>query len=812
MANNLVWKMNVGPSTHIDTTSTPYHAGYGYLTTDEPSGGFYIDANNKRYHINEVDATLSKSGVAADAAAVNTRFGNILGGSREKHNETLLATGWATPSGQDYAARYDITTLNARYATGEWQMEVNVDSLTGAQRAALMDAEIMNGKSSQYLYAYGTKPDVNIPVVMTAYTEGATAPTSNYIRVTVVGSTDFEDDWLALEGESEALTPEQGLIYLIIDDDYEGSRGVYWDDAADAYIPIATGGGATKTHLPVPVVSATHPSYNPTTPITLASLLSGYDPTIMSLEGVTTTDDGEGGIIDAGTYTAYVKIKLDVVNLYDWVIEDSQTGEIEYVATRQELTWTVDKASLTAPTINGSNSFNYSGVSQGPVFNNLNAGLVTASDTEKVNAGNYNATFAIDDKDNYQWSGGGTSDVVLSWSINKVSPTLSVNVNSWAPNDEGLTQDVTITTNSDGTLGVVSGDTDLVTVGGIVNKTFTMTSVGAGETDITVSVGEGTNWNGGNVTIEYGGDWIDLTRKTFAGCSDAELSEIISKYYKGEISASEIENTSGWEVGSIRAITLTAQSKIGETSSLTGGADYTADNTAISGQTVYLEIIGYEHDTLATPINGKTKALFTLQQQNIITDCNMYWNRGTGDNSSDEKRYGSQFPNGWAGSRIRTWLNAGYDVSSLPSSGTYDNTSRTLTKPTSNSGVGYWKALSNWSLRNVIKPVIKPNYKNKNSSAIDVWTVDPIWLPSEWEVFGSTSNSKGQEGNHYSKKYNSNSARIKQKNGSSGWWWERSVRSSYSYSACRVYSSGNANLNGCGASDAGGGVAPAFCL
>lgn len=64
-----LFKVFRGDSSRIDTSVTPFHDGYAYLTSDD--GGFYIDAateagEQKRIHVNpksgQVSATLTASG------------------------------------------------------------------------------------------------------------------------------------------------------------------------------------------------------------------------------------------------------------------------------------------------------------------------------------------------------------------------------------------------------------------------------------------------------------------------------------------------------------------------------------------------------------------------------------------------------------------------------------------------------------------------------------------------------------------------------------------------------------------------------
>lgn len=55
-----IFKILKGPSSRIDTGTTPFHEGYAYFTPD--NNGFYIDAETedgvqKRFHVNAVNIT-----------------------------------------------------------------------------------------------------------------------------------------------------------------------------------------------------------------------------------------------------------------------------------------------------------------------------------------------------------------------------------------------------------------------------------------------------------------------------------------------------------------------------------------------------------------------------------------------------------------------------------------------------------------------------------------------------------------------------------------------------------------------------------
>lgn len=132
----------------------------------------------------------------------------------------------------------------------------------------------------------------------------------------------------------------------------------------------------------------------------------------------------------------------------------------------------------------------------------------------------------------------------------------------------------------------------------------------------------------------------------------------------------------------------------------------------------------------------------------------------------------------------------------------------------SGSTSGYWKASEIRSyLQGDFLASIPDNVKSKiktvqkassiaNGGADTHITQDNVWLASDTEVFNTFAN-----GGVYTVLFNSNSARIKNINGSSTYWWLRSVYDS-TY-ADRVYSSGSSSYN-CAYDTRG--VVPGFCI
>ena len=100
------------------------------------------------------------------------------------------------------------------------------------------------------------------------------------------------------------------------------------------------------------------------------------------------------------------------------------TGKGNYTGT-VEKTFKIVKASVVVPTQNGTLTYNRS--SQSPKWNNYNTNLMTIGGTTSgTNAGNYNATFTLKDKTNYQWNGGATDDKTVEWRIGQRENTISV--------------------------------------------------------------------------------------------------------------------------------------------------------------------------------------------------------------------------------------------------------------------------------------------------------------------------------------------------------------------------------------------------
>lgn len=271
------------------------------------------------------------------------------------------------------------------------------------------------------------------------------------------------------------------------------------------------------------------------------------------------------------------------------------------------------------------------------------------------------------------------------------------------------------------------------------------------------------NYDAGNRLL---GEPEDLKIVTFADGTDAEITKMIEAHYAGKINIGDY-----WAVGDKRTIHHNAMDATGVSESHKAN-DY-----------VYV-IIGIEHDDLVATINGKTKAAITIQTERML-----YLDTTTEYNNSYDTLHECGYMNssntnsgGWEGCARRTWCNNVYK-----------------------------KCLPTY-IQNMMKQVKKKTSGGKQSKIITI-SNDYAFLPSEIEIFGSTTYSFAGEGKQYQYFKNATANRYKKpRHGSdyvSGYYWERSPFSSGSNSFCRV------NLDGgAGTGDASDtfGVVPCLCI
>lgn len=184
-------------------------------------------------------------------------------------------------------------------------------------------------------------------------------------------------------------------------------------------------------------------------------------------------------------------------------------------------------------------------------------------------------------------------------------------------------------------------------------------------------------------------------------------------------------------------------------------------NMTINGKAYRIDIIGKNHDTYAA---GGTAPL-TFQMHDCYDDTKQM-------NSSNTNSGG--------------WTNCAMRSTHLPAI----------------------LALMPAEVQAAIKEVQKKTSAGSGSSSIQT-TNDKLFLLSEIEIFGSTTSSFAGEGTQYAY-YQAGNSKVKNRNGSASWWWDRSPSSRNYNDFCFVGSVGNANYSS--AFNSSGGVAFGFCF
>lgn len=429
---------------------------------------------------------------------------------------------------------------------------------------------------------------------------------------------------------------------------------------------------------------------------------NSYDPNALQIGGTTTGTN-------AGTYQATFTPKSP----YKWA--DGTTDA-------RTVNWTIGRAGITLPTQSG--SLTYTGATQSPSWSGYDSNKMTLGGTTSgTNAGSYSASFTP--KANYQWTDGTTGAKTAAWSIGKATGSLTLSKSSVSIGVSSKTDTVTVTRPGDGAITATSNNSAIATAS-VSGTTITITAKASGSTTITVKVAAGTNYTApANKTINV---TVQMLSPTLANNTWAQIA-----------AASEAGvAASTWSVGDTKNIT-------------------------VGGETLTVEIVGFNHDDLAS--GGKAGITFGLK--NLMANTRQM-------NSSNTNA------GGFTGSDMYDWLQ-GTLLNSLPS-----------------------------DLRAVLKSVNKKTSAGSQSSTINTNAMK-IFLFSEVEIFGSVTYSKSGEGSQYSR-FATASSRVKylsNGSGSANNWWERSPYGNNSNSFCPVSSNGSANRDGANNSR---GVCFGFCV
>ena len=254
----------------------------------------------------------------------------------------------------------------------------------------------------------------------------------------------------------------------------------------------------------------------------------------------------------------------------------------------------------------------------------------------------------------------------------------------------------------------------------------------------------------------------------FATGTDEEIAAMIEAHYNDKINISDY-----WAVGDMRTVHLSAMAATGV------GESHRA-------QDVQFVIGDFNHDDLATPINGHSKAVVTLLQKDCLMDASNASNPVNGSGNTENGYMNSTGTNigGWKSCARRTWCNNVF-FAALPSA---------------------WQSM----VKTVNKKVSVGNCK----STIET-VQDKIFLAAEIETFGSITYSFAGEGTQYQYYKNATANIYKMPRWSSvsyavsHTYWERSPNKSVNSKFCGSNYAGNASTTESGYPL---GVATCLCI
>lgn len=336
--------------------------------------------------------------------------------------------------------------------------------------------------------------------------------------------------------------------------------------------------------------------------------------------------------------------------------------------------------------------------------------------------------------------------------------------------------------------GVFYLDKDIVYLGKNSSETVTITGDGNGKA-FTVSVSDESI-----ATASINGNVITLTGKNTVGATTVTIKDAGSISYKPSEKTIAVNVAAGalatadpadiqktikmglapkvWSVGDRAPIVL----------------DGTVGSYTFSNYTAYAYILGFDHNA---DIEGANRVHFqfafnTASAGTHIAFCdNLYDSSGSNAmfhmNSSDTNT------GGWSSSYMRNTICSQF-LAAMPKE--WQNIISECTKYTDNTGGG------------------------KDTSSYVTATTEKIFLPSEFEIFGTKAWANSAEQN-YQKQYDyykNGNSKIMQKSGdpnTAAWWWLRSPHSGYSAYFCGVAIDGSASSTRASLSR---GFAPCFTI
>ena len=496
---------------------------------------------------------------------------------------------------------------------------------------------------------------------------------------------------------------------------------------------------------------------------------TGYDPNKLSMTGDTSK-------VNAGNYTTTFTPKPGCV-WWDGTAESKNAS------------WSISKAAIAIPTAEDT-ELDYTGASQHPEWENYDPDKITiGGDTAATDEGEYQTTFTP--KENYQWTDETTETKTISWSIKAgqisvptVSGTLTYNGTSQSPVWSGY----------DTTKMTIGGQTAGVNAGAYT-ATFTP-KTNYEWTDGTTAAKE-VVWNIGKAVPVL---TVSPTSVELTSDSDTKTSAVT---YNGDGTLSVQSQSSGIATATISGTTVTIKGvSTGDTTvtvNASAGANYQAKSASISVSAdigpVGVSFATDSWETIAAVAeNGTASQFYSIGDTKNITIS------GVGTITLEIADFDHDYLSGSTSASkagismitrdllpdTRQMNSSNTNVGGFPASALYDYLNGTILN----------------GLPSDLRSALKTTYKwygTGNNTTNGQWHGSKVWVPLEYEMFGTTTYAPATEhttGN--ARKYpifTDNASRIKRLNNGSGaenWYWEASPIASYAASFCYVTSNGSA--------------------
>lgn len=500
---------------------------------------------------------------------------------------------------------------------------------------------------------------------------------------------------------------------------------------------------------------------------------TGYDPNKLSMTGDTSK-------VNAGNYTTTFTPKLGCV-WWDGTAESKNAS------------WSISKAAIAIPTAEDT-ELDYTGVSQHPEWENYDPDKITiGGDTAATDEGEYQTTFTP--KENYQWTDETTETKTISWSIKAgqisvptVSGTLTYNGTSQSPVWSGY----------DTTKMTIGGQTAGVNAGAYT-ATFTP-KTNYEWTDGTTAAKE-VVWNIGKAVPVL---TVSPTSVELTSDSDTKTSAVT---YNGDGTLSVQSQSSGIATATISGTTVTIKGvSTGDTTvtvNASAGANYQAKSASISVSAdigpVGVSFATDSWETIAAVAeNGTASQFYSIGDTKNITIS------GVGTITLEIADFDHDYLSGSTSASkagismitrdllpaTRQMNSSKTNVGGFPASALYDYLNGTILN----------------GLPSDLRSALKTTYKwygTGNNTTNGQWHGSKVWIPLEYEMFGTTTLSPETEhstGN--ARKYpifTDDASHVKRLNNGSGganWYWEASPRASNATHFCAVASYGSASDSG----------------